>query len=149
MLGSPVQVRSEAPFLSSPFWVEMSNRRNISSGSPFEGQVGFSRAVRVGNRTIVAGTAPIEPNGAPPAEGAAAQMRRCLEIIRLALEEAGVPLSDVVRTRTYLVSADDATAVGDVHREYFGDIRPASTMVVVAGLLHPDWRVEVEAEAQS
>lgn len=123
-------------------------RKRITSGSPFESTVGFSRAVRVGNRVVVAGTAPIGADGGTVAPGdAAAQTRRCLEIIRAALAEAGASLADVVRTRTYLTHADDWQAVGAVHGEFFGEARPASTMVVVATLLDPDWQVEIEAEA--
>ncbi len=124
------------------------NRIRISSGSPFEPAVGFSRAVRVGDRVAVAGTAPIGPDGktAGPNDPAA-QARRCLEIIRDALEEAGASLGDVIRTRSYLTRAEDWEAVGKAHGEFFGDVRPASTMVVVAALLDPEWRVEIEAEA--
>jgi len=124
----------------------MTGRVHISSGSPFEAQVGFSRAVRVGDRVLVAGTAPIWPDGSCP-PGAADQARRCFEIIAAALAEAGVGPADVVRTRMYLTSAEDAGEVASVHAAYFGASRPAATMVVVAGLLDPRWRVEVEAEA--
>jgi enamine deaminase RidA (YjgF/YER057c/UK114 family) len=124
----------------------MPNRTRVASGSPFEGSIGFSRAVRAGDRVLVSGTAPVWPDGAcPPDVGI--QARRCLEIILTALEEAGAGPQDVVRTRMYLVSAGDAAAVGDAHAEVFGSIRPAATMVVVAGLLDPRWRVEIEAEA--
>ncbi|MBT8059019.1 MAG: RidA family protein [Gammaproteobacteria bacterium] len=124
------------------------NRILISSGSPFESAVGFSRAVRVGKRVEVAGTAPIGPDGKTAGPGdPAVQARRCLAIIREALEEAGASLADVIRTRTYLTRAEDWDAVGRVHGEFFGTVRPASTMVVVAALLDPAWRVEIEAEA--
>jgi enamine deaminase RidA (YjgF/YER057c/UK114 family) len=118
----------------------------ISSGSPYEVLIGFSRAVRVGERVIVSGTAPVWPDGECP-EDPALQARRCVEIIEEALREAGASLRDVVRTRQYIVSRDDAEAVSKVHGECFGDVRPASTMVVVAGLLDPRWKVEIEAEA--
>jgi enamine deaminase RidA (YjgF/YER057c/UK114 family) len=121
-------------------------RRRLSSGSPFEPTIGFSRAVRVGDRVIVAGTAPVVPGGTCP-EGAAAQARRCLEIIEEVLGEAGSGLDHVVRTRMFLTSAADADAVGAVHGELLGHVRPAATMVVVAGLLDPAWKVEIEAEA--
>jgi enamine deaminase RidA (YjgF/YER057c/UK114 family) len=124
----------------------MSDLIRISSGSPFEETIGFSRAVRAGDRVLVSGTAPVYPDGTCP-EDAGAQARRCLEIISTALEEAGSGLSDVVRTRTFLTSATDAGPVGVAHREAFGDVRPASTMVVVAALLDPRWKVEIEAEA--
>jgi enamine deaminase RidA (YjgF/YER057c/UK114 family) len=122
------------------------DRRRISSGSPFEPSIGFSRAVRVGDRVIVAGTAPVLPGGGCP-DGAAAQAGRCLEIIEAALAEAGAGLDHVVRTRIFLTSAADAEAVGSVHGEAFGRVRPAASMVVVAGLLDPAWKVEIEAEA--
>lgn len=121
-------------------------RQRISSGSPYEPLIGFSRAVRVGHRVEVGGTAPIWPDGSCDPDPAA-QARRCLEIIEAALHEAGASLADVVRTRTYLVDAGDWEAVGRVHGELFGEIRPASTMVVVAALLDSRWRVEIEADA--
>ena len=118
----------------------------VSSGSPFEPTIGFSRAVRVGDRVLVSGTAPVWPDGSCPAD-AAVQARRCFEIIETALAEAGADLADVVRTRLFLTDATDAEAVGAVHGEHFGSIRPAATMVVVAALLDPRWKVEIEAEA--
>jgi enamine deaminase RidA (YjgF/YER057c/UK114 family) len=121
-------------------------RRRVSSGSPFEPQVGFSRAVRVGQRVLVSGTAPVWPDGSCDPDPAN-QARRCLAIILAALTELGARPTDVVRTRTYLIDRDDWEAIGRVHGEVFGEIRPASTMVVVAGLLDPRWRVEIEAEA--
>jgi enamine deaminase RidA (YjgF/YER057c/UK114 family) len=121
-------------------------RRRVSSGSPYEPLMGFSRAVRVSNRVLVAGTAPIQADGEVEPD-AAAQARRCLEIIRDALEEAGASLADVVRTRMCVVDAADAEAIGRVHGEVFGEVRPVSTMVVVAGFLDRRWKVEMEAEA--
>jgi enamine deaminase RidA (YjgF/YER057c/UK114 family) len=118
----------------------------VSSGSPYEPVIGFSRAIRIGDRVLVSGTAPIWPDGSVDPDPRV-QARRCLEIIDAALAEAGAALTDVVRTRTYLVDAADAEIVGGVHGEVLGDIRPASTMVVVAALLDPRWRVEMEAEA--
>jgi enamine deaminase RidA (YjgF/YER057c/UK114 family) len=118
----------------------------ISSGSPFEQSVGFSRAVRVDDRVLVAGTAPIwSDGGVDPDPGA--QAARCLEIIAQALEDAGASMLDVVRTRTYLVDAADWEAVAAEHGRVFSEIRPASTMIVCAGLLDPRWLVEIEAEA--
>ncbi len=122
------------------------DRQNIPSGSPFEQSIGFSRAVRVGDRVVVSGTAPIWPDGSCDPDPAV-QARRCIEIILEALREAGASREHVIRTRTYLTSVDDAEAVGAVHGEFFGDVRPASTMVVVAGLLDPRWKVEFEADA--
>jgi enamine deaminase RidA (YjgF/YER057c/UK114 family) len=121
-------------------------RQKVSSGSPFESTIGFSRAVRAGRHVFVSGTAPIWPDGSCDPEPAA-QARRCLEIVLAALAEAGAGPSDVVRTRTFLVDVADAGPVGMVHGEVFGEIRPASTMVVVAALLDPRWKVEIEAEA--
>ena len=121
-------------------------RRRISSGSPFEATIGFSRAVAVGDRVLVAGTAPVWPDGSVDPDPFA-QARRCLAIIEEALIEAGAGLSDVVRTRIFLVDADDAGDVSVAHGQAFGEVRPAATMVVVAGLLDPRWRVEIEAEA--
>ncbi len=122
-------------------------RRRIASGSPFEPTIGFSRALRVGERVLVSGTAPISEDGSVDPD-AGAQMRRCLQIALAALAEAGGGPGDVVRTRTYLVDRADAEAVGAVHGEVFGAIRPASTMIVVAGLLDPRWKVEIELEAE-
>jgi len=118
-------------------------RQNISGTSPFEPVIGFSRAVRVGNVVHVSGTGPV---GADDAD-AATQTRHTLEIIRAALDKAGAKLDDVVRTRIYLTHAEDWETVGKAHGEVFGTIRPAATMVVVAKLLNPTWRVEVEADA--
>ena len=123
-------------------------RKNISSGSPYEPRIGFSRAVRVGNFVAVAGTAPIGPDRSTVGIGdPAAQTRRCLEIIQAALEEAGATLNDVIRTRTFLTRAADWEQVGQVHGEFFRHIRPASTMVQVAQLIDPDWLVEMEVDA--
>jgi enamine deaminase RidA (YjgF/YER057c/UK114 family) len=119
----------------------------VSSGSPFEEAFGFRRALRTGDRVLVSGTAPIEPGGGC-AEGAEAQADRCLAIISEALRALGAEAADVVRTRMYLVDAGDAAAVGRAHRRAFGGAAPAATMVVVAGLLDPRWRVEIEAEAE-
>ncbi len=123
-------------------------RRNVSSGSPYEPVIGFSRAVRIGDRVLVSGTAPVWPDGSCDSDPTV-QARRCLEIITAALEEAGARPQDVVRTRTYLVDAADWEAVGRAHGEVFAGIRPASTMVVVTALLDPRWKVEIEAEAQT
>lgn len=121
-------------------------RRHVSSGSPYESVIGFSRALRVGDRVLVSGTAPIWPDGSCDPDPAA-QARRCIEIVERALEEAGATLRDVVRTRTYLTSLADADAVQRVHGEFFGDVLPTSTMVVVVGFLDDRWKVEMEAEA--
>jgi enamine deaminase RidA (YjgF/YER057c/UK114 family) len=121
-------------------------RRKIASGSPFEPKIGFSRAVRVGDRVLVSGTAPVWPDGSvDPDPGV--QARRCFEIIVAALREAGAGPEHVVRTRLYVTDPAVADAVGAAHGELFGEIRPTSTMVVVAALLDPRWVVEIEAEA--
>jgi enamine deaminase RidA (YjgF/YER057c/UK114 family) len=125
----------------------MTARRRTASASPFEPAFGFSRAVRVGNRILVSGTAPVEPDGSSTRDDAAAQARRCFEIILTAIGELGGSAADVVRTRMFITDPADAGAVGAVHGELFGAIRPAATMVVVAALLRPEWRIEIEAEA--
>ncbi len=124
----------------------MGDRQLVSSGSPWELIVGYSRAVRVGDRIAVAGTAPQWPDGEvdPDPE---IQARRCFEIIGAALREAGATFADVVRTRVYLVDADDFDAVSKVHGELFADVRPANTTLVVKALLNPTWKVEIEVEA--
>ena len=118
-------------------------RTNISGSSPFEPIIGFSRAVRVGNTVYVSGTAPVGAEN----EDAAGQTRRIFDLAGKALAEAGVSFKDVVRTRMYLTHAEDWEAVGRVHGEFFGDVRPAATMVVVAALLNPAWRIEIEMDA--
>lgn len=122
-------------------------RRHAYSGSPYEARYGFSRAVRIGDRVIVAGTAPIPPAGEPLEATANGQMHRCCEIAVAALRDLGAEVTDVVRTRMYLTFAEDADEVGRVHGEVFGAATPAATMVLVAGLLDPAWRIELEVEA--
>lgn len=122
-------------------------RQRATSGSPFEDQFGFCRAVRDGNRIIVAGTGPVEPDGTTTPGGAAEQAGRCCAIIVAAIEELGGSAKDVVRTRMLLTDFDDQEAVGEVHARYFGEARPAATMVGVAWLCRREWKVEIEAEA--
>jgi enamine deaminase RidA (YjgF/YER057c/UK114 family) len=122
------------------------DRRLISSGAAFEERVGYSRAVRVGDRVWVAGTAPIMPDDADPPAGAYEQAKVCISIIERALAEAGATLDDVVRTRIYVTEAGHIDAVGRAHGEAFGRARPATTGIVT-GLLDPRWLVEIEAEA--
>jgi enamine deaminase RidA (YjgF/YER057c/UK114 family) len=122
------------------------SRQLVASGSPFEKAFGFSRAVRVGERVVVAGTAPVWPDGSC-SQDAGVQARRCFEIIAAALGQAGASLADVVRCRMFVIDSSDAEAVGAVHGQLFAEIRPAATMVIVAGLLDPRWKVEIEAEA--
>jgi len=124
----------------------VTDRQRTFSGSPFEGTIGFCRAIRIGDRVLVSGTAPIWPDGSCP-DDAEVQAARCLEIIVSALEKAGAQASDVVRTRMLLTDASYGEAVGRAHAAVFGDHPPAATMVVVAALLDPRWRVEIEAEA--
>jgi enamine deaminase RidA (YjgF/YER057c/UK114 family) len=121
----------------------MPARQNIPGSSPFEPVIGFSRAVRMGNAVQVSGTGPVGADEAPIEE----QTRRVFQIMEQALTKAGATLRDIVRTRMYLTHAEDWEAVGRVHGELFRDIRPAATMVVVAALLNPSWRIEIEAEA--
>ena len=115
--------------------------------SPYESLYGFSRAVRVGDRIIVSGTAPVEPDGSSTPGDAAAQARRCFAIILRAIEDLGGSTNDVVRTRMFITDPADADAIGAVHGEIFRDVHPAATMVVVKALLRDEWRVEIEAEA--
>jgi enamine deaminase RidA (YjgF/YER057c/UK114 family) len=123
-------------------------RRLISSGSPYEPKVGLSRAVRVGSIITVSGTAPLGPDGKTVGKGdAAAQARRCLEVIAAALRDAGATPNDVVRTRILLTRIADWQAVAAVHGEVFGTIRPASTVMQVTRFIDPDWLVEIEADA--
>lgn len=121
-------------------------RATARSGSPFESTIGFSRAVRVGDRIFVSGTAPIWPDGSCDPD-AGKQADRCIEIILAALTELGAGANHVVRTRMYITDPDVAEPVGRAHGRVFGEVRPASTMVVVAGLLDERWKVEIEAEA--
>ena len=115
--------------------------------SPYESAYGFARAVRVGDVIHVAGTAPVAAPGSKPAIGAREQMLRCAEIARQAIESLGGSMDDVVRTRMFLVDVEDADVIGAAHGEVFGASEPAATMVVVAALLDPIWRVEIEVEA--
>jgi len=125
----------------------VAERRRASSGSPFEASIGFSRAVRVGNRILVSGTAPIEADGSSTVGDAGVQTTRCLDVIIAAVEQLGGTVNDIVRTRVFLLDAAEAGLIGAAHGAVFGEIRPASSMIVVAGLLRPEWRLEIEAEA--
>lgn len=123
-------------------------RQNISSGSPFEPIIGFSRAVRVGNLISVSGTAPIGSDSKTVGVGDPyLQTKRCLEIIKQALEKAGAGLENVVRTRTFMVNISDWEKVARAHGEVFSNIRPASTMIEVSRFINPEWLVELEADA--
>ncbi len=124
------------------------SRQLISSGSPYEPVIGFSRAVRVGNFVAVGGTAPLGPDGKTVAPGdPAGQVRRCIEIIQTALEDAGAGLEDVVRTRVLLKRIEDWEAVAQVRAEYFKDIRPVDTIMQITSFVNPEWLVELEVDA--
>jgi enamine deaminase RidA (YjgF/YER057c/UK114 family) len=124
------------------------DRENVSSASPYEGSIGFSRAVRVGHHVFVSGTAPIGPDGKTAGVGDAyTQARRCLEIIEQALNQADARLTNVVRTRIFLKNVEDWERVGRAHGEVFNAIRPAATIVQIMGFLEPEWLVEIEADA--
>ena len=120
--------------------------RHIRSGSPYEDRWGFTRAIRCGDRVIVSGTAPIPPQGEEVASTPYEQMMRCGEIIRAALEEAGVTMADVIRTRMFVTSEHFADDIGRAHKELFGEAMPVATMIKTQ-LIDPTWMVEVEAEA--
>jgi enamine deaminase RidA (YjgF/YER057c/UK114 family) len=119
------------------------NRTNISGTSPFEPIIGFSRAVRLGNLVHVSGTGPVGADEANIAN----QTDQCLTLIAAALKQAGSSLAHVYRTRMYLTHAEDWEAAGRIHGKFFGTVRPAATMVVVAALLNPKWLIEIEADA--
>jgi enamine deaminase RidA (YjgF/YER057c/UK114 family) len=122
-------------------------RQRISSGSPYEKPIGFSRAVRAGNVITVSGTGPIGPDGKTACPDAYGQAKRCLEIIKEAIESAGGRLEHVVRTRMMLSDMSVWEEVVRAHGEYFAEIRPASTLIEVKGFVQPDWLVEMEADA--
>jgi enamine deaminase RidA (YjgF/YER057c/UK114 family) len=125
----------------------VSDRQHAFTGSPYEAQFGFARAVRVGDRITVAGTGPVEDDGASTLGGATEQAERCCTLIVRAIEQLGGSAGDVVRTRMFLTDPADQDAVGAVHARFFGTAGPAATMVGVAWLCRPEWKVEIEAEA--
>ena len=126
----------------------MSERRSVSTGSPYEPIIGLARAVRIGNTIAVAGTAPLGPDGRTVGHGdVAAQTRRCFEIAIAAIEQLGAARIDVIRTRILLTRIEDWRAAGQVHGEFFADIRPVNTMMQVTRFADPDWLVEVEVDA--
>ena len=123
-------------------------RQRASSGSPYEPRQGISRAVRSSNIIAVAGTAPIGADGKTVGIGdPAAQARRCIEIVRNALEQLGASLANVTRTRILLTRIEDWESVGKVHGEFFAEIRPANTVMQVTRFIDPNWLVEIEADA--
>jgi enamine deaminase RidA (YjgF/YER057c/UK114 family) len=127
---------------------DLKDRATARSGSPYEERYGFSRGVRIGRRIEIAGTAPVPVEGEPVAEAAYAQMLRCGEIAIAALEQLGGTVADIVRTRMFITDPADSDEIGRAHREVFGGVAPAATMVVVAALLDSDWKVEIEVEAE-
>ena len=126
----------------------MGERKNISTGTPWEPVVGYSRAVRIGSMVWVAGTTATGPDGQIVGRGdPAAQTRQVLENVKAALERAGARLDHVVRTRIYVRNVADWETIGRVHGQYFGQVRPAATLVEVSGLVDPDMLVEIEVDA--
>ena len=126
----------------------MAHRKMVSSGSPYEPIIGISRAVRLGNIIAVAGTAPLGPDGKTAGVGdPVVQARRCFEISRLALEQLGASLRDVIRTRILLTRIEDWEAVAQVHGAFFRDIRPVTTIMQVSRFIDPDWLIETEVDA--
>lgn len=121
-------------------------KRRVSSGSPLEPVIGFSRAIRTGKQIMVAGTAPIEPDGSTTPGAAAAQMERCCAIVAKAIADLDGDIADTVRTCIYLTDRADFDAVARVHGKWFGAARPATTTIIVTGFIRPEWRVEIEAE---
>jgi len=126
----------------------MSERKSVSTGSPYEPIVGISRAVRIGNVIAVAGTAPLDASGRTVGKGdPAAQARRCFEISLEALEQLGASRSDVIRTRIILTRIEDWKAVAEVHGQVFRDVRPVNTIMQVTRFVDPDWLIETEVDA--
>jgi len=124
------------------------NRINVTSGSPFEDIIGFSRAVRVGDHIAVSGTAPLDEGGSTCGRGdPALQARRCLEIVEKALGGAGSDIKDVIRTRIFLKNVGDWQKVALIHAAYFKGVKPATTVVEVSGFVNPEWLVEIEVDA--
>ena len=126
----------------------MAARKNIYSGAPWESVAGYCRAVRVGEHVMVSGTAPVGPDGQVVGVGdPCAQANRCIEIIADALAEAGASLEHVVRTRMFVTDITQWEAIAEAHRDAFGNVSPATSMVEVSRLIDPDMLVEIEADA--
>jgi len=133
--------------MKSKIWRKLLKRTNISSGSPMEEPIGFSRAVRIGNQISVSGTAPIAPDGSTAfPEDTYEQTKYCIEIMKNAIEEAGGELINVIRTRIMLTDISKWKEAAKAHGEYFSKIRPACTFVEVRGFIDPKWLVETEAD---
>lgn len=123
-------------------------RKLISSGSPYEDIIGFSRAVRVGPYISIGGTAPMDAGGKTVGVGdIAAQTRQCIETIKVALEKAGSGLEDVIRTRMLLTNIEDWKEAAKVRASYFKEIKPVDTIIEVSGFVNPDWLIEIEVDA--
>ena len=125
----------------------MKDRGRVFTGSPYETQFGFARAVRDGNRIVISGTGPVEDDGSSTMGDAAAQAERCLILIVRAVEDLGGAASHIVRTRMFVTNFDDQERVGQLHARFFGDDPPAATMVGCAWRCRKEWKVEIEAEA--
>jgi len=121
----------------------MSHRENFPGTSPYEPIIGFSRSVRIGSHVHVSGTGPVGADEADVAD----QTDQCLTLIAASLKQAGSSIEHVYRTRIYLTQAADWEAVARIHGKFFSIVRPAATLVVVAGLLNPAWKIEIEADA--
>ena len=126
------------------------DRQHVFTGSPYEKRIGVCRAVRDGRFIAVTGTAPLGADGKTVGKGdAAAQARRCFEIIESALKELDSSLADIVRTRIFLTRIEDWQVVAEIHGELFHAIRPATTVVQVSAFIDPEWLIEVEADAMA
>ncbi len=126
----------------------MTDRRRIEPRSPFEAEIGFTRALRTGSRILVSGTVATEPDGSVTPGGGGAQARRCFAQIVSYIEELGGRREDVVRIRMFVTDMADADDISAAFSEWFRDVRPVATLVAVAGLYSPEWKVEIEAEAE-
>jgi enamine deaminase RidA (YjgF/YER057c/UK114 family) len=126
----------------------MATRTNISSGAPYEPIFGYSRAVKIGNQIFVSGSTAIQPDGTVAGVGDPyAQAIATFRTIEKALQQAGASMRNVVRTRMFATDISQTEAIGKAHAEFFRDIRPASTLVEVSRLVHPDMLIEIEADA--
>jgi enamine deaminase RidA (YjgF/YER057c/UK114 family) len=126
----------------------MATRTNISSGAPYEPIFGYSRAVKVGNQVFVSGSTAIQPDGTVAGVGDPyAQAIATFRTIEKALQQAGASMKHVVRTRMFATNLNHTDAIGKAHAEFFRDVRPASTLVEISRLVHPDMLIEIEADA--